>query len=122
MPDRRGRDFALTIITNAGEDSTQVLERHRAAGSSEARDTPLDLHWPDDLFSLGHLALPFARNDPLYGEAHDPAAGHIEIGSAALRGERGVLRIPAADMLRIKWNPFFPYVERRILEFTGLAE
>ena len=37
-----------------------------------------------------------------------------------LRGERGVLKIPAADMLRLRWNPFYPFMERRLLEFARL--
>ncbi|MEF8732232.1 MAG: hypothetical protein V5B40_10065 [Candidatus Accumulibacter meliphilus] len=32
-----------------------------------------------------------------------------------------MLQIPAADMLRLRWNPFFPYVEERVLAFTGLG-
>jgi hypothetical protein len=35
----------------------------------------------------------------------------------ALRGERGALQINAADMLRLRYNPFYPYMERRLLEF-----
>jgi hypothetical protein len=40
----------------------------------------------------------------------------------ALRGERGVLQTSAADMLRLRWNPFYPYMERRLLEFLHLAK
>ena len=39
---------------------------------------------------------------------------------AAARGERGVLRISPGDMLRIRWNPFYSYLEGRVLEFVGL--
>jgi hypothetical protein len=34
---------------------------------------------------------------------------------------RGVLQIPTSDMLRLRWNPFYPYMERRLLEFVRLA-
>ena len=43
------------------------------------------------------------------------------LGRIELRGERGVLQIPAVDMLRLRWNPFYPYMEQRLLEFVGLA-
>ena len=33
-----------------------------------------------------------------------------------VRGERGVFRVPAADLLRLRWNPFYDYYERRILQ------
>ena len=45
----------------------------------------------------------------------------LHLGSLALRGERGVLRIPASDMLRQRWNPFYPYLETRVLDFMGLV-
>jgi len=117
-----GEDFALTVITNADEQSRNVVEHHRPAGSSNMRKIPLDLEWPAELFSLGHLALPFSPTDPLYGGKYSRQSDHVQLGSAALRGERGVLRISAGDMLRIRWNPFYSYLERRILEFTKLAE
>jgi len=116
-----GQDFALTVITNVSEDSRQVLVRQRAPGSSQPTKTALDLEWPEDLFSLGHLAIPFERNDPLYGIVHNPTAKHIQIGCAALRGERGVLSISPGDMLRIRFNPFYSFLEERILERTGMT-
>jgi hypothetical protein len=65
--------------------------------------------------------LPFPANDPLYGgEAGGDSPG-IQLGNQALRGERGVLRISASDMLRLHWNPFYPYLERRVIEFVKPA-
>jgi hypothetical protein len=43
-------------------------------------------------------------------------------GNMDLRGEREVLQIPAEDMIRLRWNPFYSYLERRLLEFVHLAE
>ena len=48
--------------------------------------------------------------------------GHPTLGDLALRGERGVLRVTPDDMLRLRWNPFYPWLERRVLEFVGLAD
>jgi hypothetical protein len=31
-----------------------------------------------------------------------------------------VLQIPAADMLRLRWNPFITHVDERIFGFLGL--
>jgi hypothetical protein len=39
-----------------------------------------------------------------------------------MRGERDVLQVRAADMLRLRWNPFYPYVEQRLLAFLGQRE
>jgi hypothetical protein len=29
--------------------------------------------------------------------------------------------VSATDVMRLRWNPFFDYVERRTLMFTGLG-
>ena len=41
--------------------------------------------------------------------------------TGALSGERGVLQIGASDMLRLRCNPFYSYLERRVIEFLKLA-
>lgn len=43
------------------------------------------------------------------------ALAFIQLGNLAVRGERGMLLVPASDMLRIHWNPFYPYLEQRVL-------
>ena len=120
--DDAGHDFALTVITNESEESSAVVEHRRAPGSQAFRTTPLGLEWPGDLFSLGHVAIPFPPADPLYGGMPPSHPDRIQIGRAALRGERGVLSVSPGEMLRIRWNPFYPYMERRVLEFTGLGD
>ena len=46
----------------------------------------------------------------------------IRLGNIALRGERGALQVAASEMLRLRWNPFYAFVEARVLEFIGLDE
>ena len=112
--------FMLTLITNADKDSQDVVSlRSRPEGGAPER-LPLDLAWPENIYSLSHVALPFPVNDPLYGVEEGRPAPGIRLGSLALRGERGVLQISAADMLRQRWNPFYSYIEQRVLEFMGL--
>ena len=82
--------------------------------------TQLDLAWPKSIYSLSHVALPFPANDPLYGVEEEEQSPGIRLGSLAPRGEKGVLQVPAADMLRQRWNPFYSYIEQRALEFMGL--
>ena len=36
--------------------------------------------------------------------------------------ERVFTRVPVEEMLRLRSNPFYSYVERRILEFAHLAK
>ena len=72
------------------------------------------------MFSLSHVALTFPPDDPLYGGDQAQPSPGISLGNVALRGERGVLQVSPAAMLRQRWNPFYPYLERRTLEFFDL--
>jgi len=115
------RRFALSVVTNENAGSRQLVVRSAGPGDATLTETPLGLAWPPDIYSLAHVALPFAPDDPIYGGQALRTGRSVHLGPLALRGERGVLQIPAADMLRLRWNPFFPYVEARALAFTGLG-
>lgn len=114
------RKFVLSIVTNESEHSPAVKVQTRRPGDAGASGTNLGLSWPDDLYSLAHVALPFAADDPVYGGLAPKDSAGIHLGAMALRGERGVLGVSAGEMLRLRWNPFFPYVERRVHDFLGL--
>ncbi|MCP4693482.1 MAG: alpha/beta hydrolase [Desulfobacterales bacterium] len=112
--------FTISLVTNARENDPRVMVRGKEPGKKKIVSTPLELSWPDGLYSLSHVALPFPPDDPLYGGPNARKSPGVHIGNTALRGERGLLRIPARDMLRLRWNPFYPYMERRIMVFLGL--
>lgn len=107
--------FEISVVMNADSAQLGVVVRSRDAGASEIVEQPLDLAWPGDVYSLSHVALPFAPDDPVYGGPDAAPSPGIRIGRVALRGERGVLVISAAEMLRLRWNPFYDYVEARTL-------
>jgi alpha-beta hydrolase superfamily lysophospholipase len=112
--------FTLSVVSNVNPQSRMVRVSSRHPGEQMPSDLDIDLSWPDELYSLAHVALPFPPQDPLYGGQPEGKSPGIHLGNLALRGERGVLQIPAADILRLRWNPFYPYVEGRVLEFLGL--
>ena len=112
-PNRR---FIFSVVTNENENSPGVVVRSQQPGHTNTTQTKLGLAWPAGLFSLGHIALPFAEQDPLYGMGQYQDNPRIQLGNLALRGERGMLRVPASDMLRIHWNPFYSYLEQRVLQ------
>ncbi|HHH43977.1 MAG TPA: alpha/beta fold hydrolase [Gammaproteobacteria bacterium] len=112
--------YALSVVTNRDEKSRAIVIRHRDAGSDEPVTIPTSFRWPKHLYSLSHLAMPMPASDPLYGGPDAGKSPGIRLGNLELRGERGVLRIAAADMLRIRWNPFYPYLEQRTLGFMQL--
>ena len=113
--------FSITVMTNVSEESKRVVTHHRAAGQDLINTELTAYIWPDDLYSLSHIALPTPEDDPLYGGHALPASKHLQLGVLALRGERGVLQVSPAYMLRLNWNPFYPYLEQRLFDFVDLA-
>jgi alpha-beta hydrolase superfamily lysophospholipase len=112
--------YTLSLVTNVHARSPEVVERSWQPGQQISTETALGLQWPEDVYSLTHVALPFPPGDPLYGGQPEQPSPGIHLGQIALRGERNVLRISAAEMLRLRWNPFYPYLERRLVDFVGL--
>lgn len=109
------RAYRTTILANAGPDDPGVVERVVEAGSTEERTRALGLTFPDEVFSLSHIALPFATDDGLYGLEPDPEEDFgIHLGSVGLRGERGALVLGLDALMRLSSNPFFAYQIERI--------
>ena len=52
------------------------------------------MSWPDDVYSLSHIALPFSPDDPLYGDDPNSENPGIRLGRLALHGENNTLSIP----------------------------
>ncbi len=111
--------FKLSILSNLEHSPATVL-LEKPAGSSETSRLDTGLSWPGNIYSLSHVALPFSRDDPLYGVNRTAKGQHIVLGEIASRGERGVLQVPAGDMLRLRSNPFYPVLEAKTLTFLGL--
>ena len=121
MLGNRSLPFAFTAVTNRDDENEEVVARTIYPGREAWVETLLDTTWPREIYSLSHIALPFPRTDPLYGEGDAGKYKGIRLGNLALRGERGVLKVTPGDMLRQHWNPFYPYVEQRTFEFLQLA-
>ena len=109
--------YTLRLLTNRDTGSRQVALNSWPPRQTTPVVQPMDLHWPDDIYSLTHVALPFPPGDTLYGGEPDGDSPGIELGTLALRGERGVLQIPAAQILRLRWNPFYSFLEDHTLQF-----
>ncbi len=110
------RDYRLTILGNA-DGAPTLTERSWAPGETAYVDRSLAVAWPEDVYSLSHVAVPFAPDDPIYGLARGVGRdGLPSLGALALRGERGALAIAPADQLRLRANPFFDETMARILE------
>jgi alpha-beta hydrolase superfamily lysophospholipase len=109
------RDYRLTILGNTDGADT-LTERSWAPGETTPVDRALQLEWPEDVYSLSHVAIPFPPDDPIYGLGRGVGPdGLPSLGALAMRGERGALAIAAADQLRLRANPFFEDTIARIL-------
>ena len=111
--------YTLTLITNKYDASRQVHALRKEAGNKNINPIELEAGWPSAMYSLSHIALPFPKTDLLYGEYNPEENPGLHLGNIAIRGERGVLQIPASAMLRLRWNPFYPYLEERTIHFVG---
>jgi alpha-beta hydrolase superfamily lysophospholipase len=114
------KPFSLTVLANRAGDGLALDVRHFSKRNPDPQISDPGLSWPAGIYSLTHVALPFPPDDPLYGNGIglDKAGAKFQIGNLILRGEKGALRISPVDQLRLRWNPFFSYLEERVTEFT----
>jgi len=111
--------FAVTLVTNENPESTRVIARHKTPFSAEVSTTePLASSWPRGVISLSHVALPFPPDDPLYGQRPDGNDDVLFLGEMAVQGERGLVKIPADWLLRLRYNPFYDYLEQQVLDWV----
>ncbi len=111
-------NFDYTLVTNRDEQTTQIQARTRPRGTIDIVSVDLPLSWPGGVYSLSHVAIPFDSSDAWYGvvdEDGEPRAGTIS--AMAPRGERAILTVPIAQLMRLRYNPFFAYLEQRTLAF-----
>ncbi len=113
------RPYGVAVVTNRSEYTPDVIVRSRREGQTIPTDTELGASWPDDVYSLSHIALPFPWDDALYGNNAASSSPGVQLGHIALRGENGVLAISPSAMTRIHANPFFPYMAQRIRQFVA---
>jgi alpha-beta hydrolase superfamily lysophospholipase len=107
--------FDLTVLGS-------TAAPHPAAGGMTVDTRATGLSWPRSTYSLSHVALPFREDDPVYGAAPPVKRELMFLGKVELYGERGVLDLPDGSFARLRYNPFFPYVESRLGEFLAALE
>jgi hypothetical protein len=93
-----------------------VAAHSRAAHSTTSESTPLNLEWPANVYSLSHVAIPFAPDDPIYGDGSVASETYrgLRLGALQPRGETSVLAVSMSQAMRLRHNPFFSYEEERI--------
>ena len=101
--------FRVTLVTNASTESRELMAVTRS-GENINRQA-LDLIWPQHMYSLSHVALPFPPDDPLYGNSGVESTYGISLGALMPRGEKHVLTVPKELLMRVRFNPFFSYMK-----------
>jgi hypothetical protein len=109
--------FALTLVTNRGTDSLEIVAR--TYSDAPVMETELGLAWPQGVFSLSHVAPPIPPTDRVYGLGTADAPQLLPLGTFELRGERGVLSISPGLMMRMRFNPFYDWTEDRIVSWIA---
>jgi alpha-beta hydrolase superfamily lysophospholipase len=116
---RGQRRYTLELVSNASPDTLDVTLLRLAPGVG-IEALPTGLAWPAELVSLGHVALPFPPDDPVYGiQRGSGRAGVPSLGSLLLRGEPGALTVSLGSLTRVRSNPFWPLVARQIEELAA---
>jgi hypothetical protein len=116
---RGERRYTLELVSNASPDTLDIT-LYRMAPGAGVKETPTGLVWPNDLVSLGHVALPFPPDDPVYGiQPGSGRAGVPSLGSLLLRGEAGALTVSLGSLTRVRSNPFWSLVAGQIEELVN---
>ncbi len=113
-------DFRLTIVRNRAPGTEEVAAFTREPRSLDWIRDDLGLQWPFGVYSLSHVAIPFSPQDSWYG-APDRRENPAPIAFSGIdpRGEKDVLKPDLATLMRLRYNPFFDYVEERSLGFRS---
>jgi alpha-beta hydrolase superfamily lysophospholipase len=115
---REDLPFSLTVITGEDEPAGRVVALRRGIGAPELGEREhLGFSWPEGVYSLSHVAIPFTPDDPVYGDSPGGESGGPTLGSLRPQGEKGVTTVPIGMLMRLRYNPFFPYMEERIIAF-----
>jgi alpha-beta hydrolase superfamily lysophospholipase len=111
-------NFNFTFFTNESPESDSVVARRWSKSGVSLKTEQTGMVWPDHVYSLSHVALPFPPTDSLYGPEPKDDDG-LNIGQLETRGEKGVFNISASDMLRLRYNPFYANMQQKITDFLS---
>ena len=114
-------NYAVVVLHNRSGRGFDVSTTTMSPSHSIPSVSPTGYHWPQGMYSLSHIALPFRPDDPLYGDGSMAAdeRSPVVLGAAAPRGEIGVLLLPAEYFLRTRYNPFFAFQASALLEWLA---
>ena len=108
--------FRMTLIGNRDRNTRLVSAFTREAGAGEVKEKNLPYEWPTGVFSVGHVALPFPIDDPVYGLTPPPdAEPGFNLGAIEPKGESGALIVGLGTFARLRSNPFFDVIRSNVV-------
>jgi alpha-beta hydrolase superfamily lysophospholipase len=114
------RPYKVSLITNKSPKSLETVVKTRPAKSVDLQVENLGIDWPEDVYSLAHIAIPFSPDDPIYGVGNggkEKGFG-FQMGKLAVHGENNTLTIPISALTRQHWNPFYSLVLSKVRKFS----
>jgi len=114
--------FRITLIGNKARDSRAMAAYTREAAASSVTVQDLPFEWPLGVFSVGHVALPFPVDDPVYGLTPPVGVEQVfNLGGLAAKGESGALVVGLGAFSRLRCNPFFDVIRAHVIESLAPA-
>ena len=107
----RKRHYHLSVVANRTESSPKVVEYSANSDAVDFATRDLGMEWPKGVYSLSHIALPMPSDDTEYGF-------ESPLGRLSPHGEKRILTVPIGQVMRIMCNPFYPYLEEKIISWV----
>ena len=107
------KEYTFEILRNIPNDSIKnmatIFSFNVASHEFETASTDT-LYWPKNIYSISHISVPISPSNNLYGNKSS-------LSNMLIVGEKNTLIIPSADITRVRYNPFFNFMMKRIDEF-----
>lgn len=110
----KGWQSTLNVLANLPNDTLADAYLAEATiwdtqnGQLQAVSGADTISWPPFHFALSHVCIPISTEDEIYGQDG-------WLGSLNAKGERGVLTFSSNNLIRIRYNPFYSLMEKRIV-------
>lgn len=105
------RRYGVIVVANQAAGRLETVARITPAQETKERAQPLQEAWPQEMFSLSHIAVPFPFSDSLYGRFPTVKNQYgISLGTISLRGETNTLSVSLDTLMRVTSNPFYPWM------------
>ncbi len=109
------RKYRLTILRNRSPDTRDVIAV--SSQGSRISEKHMDIEWPLGIYSMSHVSVPIPADDRWYGDGRSQTGDHVSLGKLNPYGEKNLLAVSPAQIMRLRYNPFYDYQAQRITEF-----